>query len=63
MIKNKIFPAKNELLQFDNLTGTLIQSLKDEIISETGSSLNQIKSISPEERTFENTPACMGQDV
>lgn len=55
MIINKIFPAKNELLQFDNLTGTLIQSLKDEIISETGSSLNQIKSISPEERTFENT--------
>jgi thimet oligopeptidase len=55
MIKNKIFPAKNELLQFDNLTGTLIQSLKDEIISETGSSLNQIKSISSEERTFENT--------
>lgn len=55
MIINKIFPAKNELLQFDNLTGTLIQSLKDEIISETGSSLNQIKSIRPEERTFENT--------
>ena len=55
MIKNKIFPAKNELLQFDNLTGTLIQSLKDEIISDTILSLEKIKSVKSENQTFENT--------